>query len=49
MISLHDVGVGTAVAAMGTSLTSTQLGMAAKAGRGKVVLLLDADDAGENV
>eukprot|EP00557_Chaetoceros_sp_GSL56_P011568 CAMPEP_0176487182 /NCGR_PEP_ID=MMETSP0200_2-20121128/5981_1 /TAXON_ID=947934 /ORGANISM="Chaetoceros sp., Strain GSL56" /LENGTH=1054 /DNA_ID=CAMNT_0017883965 /DNA_START=172 /DNA_END=3336 /DNA_ORIENTATION=+ len=49
-ITLHGSGVKEVVASMGTSLTSTQLNLAAKAlgGRGRIVLCLDNDEAGIN-
>lgn len=47
VVALHDVGVETAVAAMGTMMTKDQLESAARAGKGKVVLLFDADEAGQ--
>jgi len=47
VIALHDVGVETAIAAMGTMMTKDQLESAARAGKGKVVLLFDADEAGQ--
>ncbi len=47
VIALHDIGIDYAVGAMGTALTVSQLEMAAKASKGKVVLLLDNDNAGQ--
>ena len=47
VIALHDVGIENAVGSMGTMLTKEQLESAARAGKGKVVLLFDADEAGQ--
>ena len=47
VISLHDVGIENAVGSMGTMLTKEQLEAAARAAKGKVVLLFDADEAGQ--
>ena len=47
VIALHDIGIDYAVGVMGTALTAYQLEIAAKASKGRVVLLLDNDNAGQ--
>ena len=47
VIALHDAGVETAVGAMGTSLTKEQIAGAARLSKGKVILMFDADEAGQ--
>jgi 5S rRNA maturation endonuclease (ribonuclease M5) len=47
VISMHEMGFKNVVAALGTSITPEQLCLAAEASEsGRVVLLMDADDAG---
>ena len=48
VIALHDVGIEYVVGAMGTAISPQQLDLAARSSKtGKVVLLLDADEAGQ--
>uniref|UniRef100_A0A7S4BBS2 Toprim domain-containing protein n=1 Tax=Chrysotila carterae TaxID=13221 RepID=A0A7S4BBS2_CHRCT len=45
VVSLHESGIGCVAACLGTSLTDSQLFLAAKVSK-RIVLSLDADDAG---